>query len=296
MNIDIYPKFRELEISDAAVFNRAFKDNPPMISEFTFTNLYSWRRAYSLRVSLFDGLIILCSESESRKRFLNPVGKGDIKAAVEKILKDSGGVFFRLPEETIALFAKDNRFLIELDRDSWDYLYSAFDLTNLPGKKYDGKRNLIRKFKSGHAYEYITLNAGNAASCLDFEEAWCSLKNCDKVEGLNQEKRAIKDMVENFSFFGLIGAAIQINGVIRAFVIAQKLNPDTMVMHILKADPNIAGLYQMMLREFISRAGVTRFRYVNMEQDLGIEGLRKAKLSYHPCSMINKYTLSLFEQ
>ena len=296
MNIDIYPQFRELNIGDAAVFNRAFKDNSPTISEFTFTNLYSWRWAYSLRVSLFDGLIILCSESESRKRFFTPIGKGDIRAAAEKILKDKGGIFFRLPGETIVLFAEDNRFLIEPDRDNWDYLYSASDLLNLPGKKYDGKRNLIMKFKSGQAYEYITLNAENAASCLDFEEAWCSLKDCDKVKALSQEKRAIKDMVENFSFFGLTAAAIQINGVIRAFVIAQELSPDTMVIHIFKADPNIAGLYQTMLQEFIWRAGVTRFRYVNMEQDLGIEGLRKAKLSYHPCSMVNKYALSLAEQ
>ena len=295
MSIDIYPKFRELKISDAAVFDRAFKDRPPAISEFTFTNLYSWRRAYSLRVSLFDGLIILCSESEIRKRFFNPVGRGDVKAAVEKILKGSGGIFFRLPEEARALFAEDKRFRIEPDRDSWDYLYSASDLINLPGRKYDGKRSLIKKFKSERAYEYIILDAGNAASCLDFEEAWCSVKNCDKVEGLSQEKRAIKDMVENFSSFGLIGAAIQINGVIRALAIAQELNPDTMVIHILKADPAISGLYQAILQEFISRVGVS-FRYVNMEQDLGIEGLRKAKLSYHPCSMINKYTLSLFEQ
>ena len=201
MNIDIYPKFRELEISDAAVFNRAFKDNPPMISEFTFSNLYSWRRAYNLRVSLFDGLIILCSESEIRKRFFNPVGRGDVKTAVEKILKDSGGIFFRLPEETIALFAKDNRFLIEPDRDSWDYLYSASDLMNLPGKKYDGKRNLPR---------YI---------------------------------RIISD--------------------------------DT------------SGVYLPRGSEFsLCKYGA----------GFGNRGLRKAKLSYHPCSMINKYTLSLFEQ
>lgn len=295
MSIDIYPKFSELEIGDAALFNRVFKDNPPIISEFTFTNLYSWRRAYGLRVSLFDGLIILCSESEGRKRFFNPIGRGNVKAAIEKILKDSGGIFFRLSEETMALFAKDNRFTITPDRDNQDYLYNVPELINLPGKKYDGKRNLIKKFKSSHACEYITLNAENAASCLDFEEAWCSFKNCDKVEGLSQEKRAIKDMVENFSLFGLIAGAILMNGVIRAVAIAQKLNPDTIVLHILKADPNISGLYQTILQEFVSRLG-DGFRYLNMEQDLGIEGLRKAKLSYHPCSMINKYTLSLSEQ
>jgi len=97
-------------------------------------------------------------------------------------------------------------------------------------------------------------------------------------------------MVENFSIFGLISGAIMVKKAVCAVCLAQKLSPATLVMHVLKADPNIAGLYQTAMREFLSHeAG--NFQYVNLEQDLGIEGLRKAKLSYHPCAMVNKYSI-----
>jgi hypothetical protein len=292
MSIPIYPKFSALEINDTAVFDRAFEENPPLISEFTFTNLYAWRRAYALTVSFLDNLLIIGSASESGRRFFEPIGKGDKKAAVEKIMHDTGGIFFRISEGTKALFDNDSRCILELDRDNSDYLYTTVDLVNLNGKKYDGKRNLIRKFKSEHAYEYLPLTRDNVKLCLDFEETWCFIRNCDSVESLDNERQAIKDMVENFSTFWLIGGAILINGVVRAFAFAQKLNPRTLVNHVLKADPHIPGLYQTIMREFLVReAG--GFQYVNLEQDLGVDGLRKAKLSYHPCAMVNKYILKL---
>ena len=279
-----------IELNDLEAFTKAFEDNPPAISEFTFTNLYAWREAYKLSVSLLNNSLIVCSGSEKRRRFFAPIGKGDIKAAIEKILNDTGEIFFRLPEEIRASFNSDKRFIIELDRDNSDYLYNTADLVSLTGGKYDGKRNLIKKFKSEHAYEYIRLDQANARLCLDFEETWCSIKNCDRVEGLSNERRAIKDMVDNFSGFALIGGAIKVKGAICAVSLAQELNPATMVLHVLKADPNMTGLYQLMMQEFLAReAG--RFQYTNMEQDLGLSGLRKSKLSYHPCVMINKYTL-----
>ncbi len=291
MSIAIYPEFRGLELNDLEAFVKAFKDNPPVISEFTFTNLYAWRKAYKLSVSLLDNLLIIGSGSENRQRFFIPIGKGDIKTAMEKILNDTAaGVFFRIPEETRTLFDNDKRFIIELDRDNSDYLYNTADLVSLAGGKYDGKRNLIKKFKSEHAYEYIRLDPANARLSLDFEEAWCSIKNCDRVEGLSDERRAIKDMIDNFSGFALIGGAIKVKGAICAVSLAQELNPVTIVLHVLKADPNMTGLYQLMLQEFLARES-GRFQYVNLEQDLGLDGLRKSKLSYHPCTMINKYTL-----
>jgi uncharacterized protein len=290
MSIAIYPEFRCLELNGLEAFVKAFKDNPPAISEFTFTNLYAWREAYKFSVSLLDNFFIVCSGAQDRRRFFAPIGRGDIKTAMEKILNDTGEVFFRLPEEARALFANDSRFVIELDRDNSDYLYNTTDLVSLTGRKYDGKRNLIKKFKSEHAYEYIRLDQTNARLCLDFEETWCSVKNCDRVEGLSNERRAIKDMVDNFSGFGLTGGAIKVKDAICAVSLAQELNPATMVLHVLKADPNMTGLYQLMMQEFLVReAG--RFQYTNMEQDLGLDGLRKSKLSYHPCAMIDKYTL-----
>ncbi|TBR16496.1 DUF2156 domain-containing protein, partial [bacterium] len=208
--MESYPAFGEIKKEYLPLFEEAFKNDPPRISEFTFANLYAWKDAYRLKVSLLDDLIILRSESGLSLRFFNPIGKTDKKKAIEKILGDSGGIFVRIPEETKALFAADARFKIELDFDNSDYLYKVDDLTSLSGRKYDGKRNLIRKFQSTYVYEYIKMDAGSAGECLKFEETWCTLKDCDSVEGLNNERRAIRTMIENFPDFKLLAGAIKI--------------------------------------------------------------------------------------
>lgn len=288
MDIPKYPDFKPIEIEDLSVFNRFFKDYPPEISEFTFTNLYAWRETYKFKAAILSGMLIVCSGSEKQRRFFYPVGAGDIKSVMEEIFKGAGSIFIRLPETVKLLFENDARFKIDLDMDNSDYLFKTADLAALAGRKYDGKRNLIRKFKSKYQYEYFELKEENAAECLEFEEQWCTIKDCDSVASLDNERRAIREMINNCSSFGLIAGAIKIEGKISAVAIGEKLNPNTLVMHILKADPNIEGLYQAINNEFISRQ-CGNFRYVNLEQDLGVEGLRKSKLSYHPVKMIKKY-------
>ena len=287
----LYPNFIPLEIGHIEAFGQAFKNNPPKISEFTFTNLYSWRDAYKIKVSAFDDFIILRSESEPKLRLFDPIGMGDKKKAIKAILNDFKASFIRIPEETAGLFRDDTGFEVEDDMNNSDYLYRAEDLIVLKGEKYDGKRNLIKNFRLNNAYEYVSMNAGNADECLKFEDKWCTLKNCDRIEGLSNERRAIGEMMENYSDFELIGGMIKIQGNISAVALAQRLNPDTLVMHVLKADPNVGGLYQVMLQEFLTHEAGS-FNYVNLEQDLGIEGLRKSKQSYHPVGMIKKYSLS----
>ncbi len=295
MEIKKYPDFQPLAVSHKSFFDKAFLDDPPEISEFTFTNLYAWRQIYKLELSCLDGLIIVRSGSQTPERFFMPIGKGDVKKAVAAIAKDTNGVFFRVPESAVNLFSADPDFKAERDIDNSDYLFAAKDLIELAGRRYDGKRNLIKKFKENYSYEYIGLAGSNVKACLEFEDTWCLIKDCDSVEGLNNERQAFREMISNFSGFGLIGGAIKINNAIAAAAIAERLNPDTLVMHILKADPEIPGLYQTMMNDFISREGGA-FKYVNLEQDLGVEGLRKAKASYHPVRMINKYKLFLNAQ
>ncbi|MBF0522574.1 MAG: DUF2156 domain-containing protein [Candidatus Omnitrophica bacterium] len=285
-----YPVFEDLRFEDLAIFNKEFLDNPPSISEYTFTNLYAWREPYKLKACLLGRFIILRSEAGPQMRFFDPIGTGDKKSVMEEIFQKDNGIFVRLPEETIALFSNDPRFQVGLDRDNSDYLYKAEELITLQGAKYDGKRNRIKKFRSTCGYEYIPMTAMNAQECMAYEDQWCILKNCDGVEGLSHERQAIREMTKHFLDFELVGGAIKIEGMIRAVALAQRLNPETLVMHVLKADATLSGLYQTMLHEFLSReAG--NYLYVNFEQDLGEAGLRKSKQSYHPLKMIQKYTL-----
>ena len=111
------------------------------------------------------------------------------------------------------------------------------------------------------------------------------------MEGLFEERQAIREMIANCAEFDLVAGAIRVERKICALAIAQRLNPNTLVMHVLKANPNIPGLYQLIFNEFLSREA-RGYEFVNLEQDLGVEGLRKSKLSYHPSGMIKKYKIS----
>lgn len=286
-----YPQFIALDFEHKIFFDQAFKKYPPEISEFTFTNLFSWRRVYDYKVSLLDGLLILRLDAGEPARFLQPIGRADLTVVMERILEDTKGVFIRVSENAAGIFEKKSRFKVEEDRDNWDYLYLCSDLINLAGRKYDGKRNQIKKFISEYDYAYMDIKASDAALILEFEEAWCAIKDCGHVEGLNNERAVIRQITAHFADCGLRAGSITVKGKIRAVAIAEALNRETLVMHILKADPALAGLYQVMLNDFLRVHGKD-FKYLNLEQDLGIAGLRTSKQSYHPLRMTKKYTVS----
>jgi len=290
--IPAYPVFRQIEKEDKPIFVQAFKINPPEISEFTFTNLFAWRKIYRFQISQLGGFIIISLQQDGNTKFFNPIGDGDIGISVEKILKDKGGEFVRLPDKAKAIFENNHLFSIEPDRNNADYLYNTKDLVELKGKKYDAKRNFIKKFKAKNQYEYLKLREDNIQECLDFEEVWCSAKSCDSIKSLNDERQAFKEMLLNYSAFNLIGGVMKIKDRMAAVILAEPLSPRTLVLHIMKADPDIGGLYQTVLNEFLTRESL-RYDYVNMEQDLGVPGLRKAKLSYQPARILMKYTLRL---
>jgi len=287
-----YPEFIALDFEHKLFFDQAFKQCPPQISEFTFTNLFSWKRTYDYRVSLLDGLLILRSDAGEPVRFLQPIGAAEPVEVMRRVLEDTKGIFIRIPEDVAGFFAKSSHFKVEEDRNNWDYLYLYSDLLHLAGRKFDAKRNQIKKFKSEYDYAYLDINVFDAALILEFEDAWCTIKDCDHVEGLNNEREMVRQLIAHFADFGLKAGAIKVGGKIRAVAVAEALNTQTLVMHILKADPALAGLYQVMLNDFL-RVQAKAFKYVNLEQDLGIAGLAASKQSYHPLRLIKKYTVSL---
>lgn len=291
MRLAQYPDFEPLDSTHKPLFDAAFLAHPPVISEFTFTNLYTWRDAYKFKIAGFAGAVIIVSETKAGRQFFLPAGSGAPRQIIEKVLDDAPAVFARIPENIARACAQRKGIRIEHDPANDDYLYRTDELVNLAGRKYDGKRNFIRRFRAQRAYEYVDLHASHIPQCLAFKEKWCLLRDCDGVESLRNEKKAVREMILNCEEFGLIGGAVRVSGEIVAMAIGERLNPDTLVIHVLKAHADMPGLYQTMLNEFLSRRGGP-FAWVNMEQDLGVEGLRKAKLSYHPAHMVRKFIVT----
>ena len=211
---------------------------------------------------------------------------------MKKYFIDNGRkpIFKRISQDELKYFSgvgvPENSFVY--DRDNSDYLYNTSDLIGLRGKKYDGKRNHINKFNRRYTYEYIPLECSLLDECSRIMEEWCGEKGCDCQDGDYCERFANMELLRNYKTLGCKGALIKTDGKFEAFTVGEMLNEDTAVIHIEKAKSSIDGLYTLINQQFTLRewSGTT---YINREQDLGEEGIRKAKLSYHPVRLIDKY-------
>jgi hypothetical protein len=295
MNIPEFPDSRELTLEDKQLFDSLFAADPPEISAYTFTNIFAWRESYSTQVSRIGECILVHYNRKGTRTCLMPLGGRCARPAIEQAFRQAGDAsieFGYLPTSVVELFRGDPRYSLDLDRDNWDYLYLASDLIDLPGRAYDAKRNFINRLNSQHRYEYVRLNHELAAECHDFAERWCDEKFCETVEGLRRERCAVYQMLTNFGPLKLVGGAIRIEEQVVAFSLGEALNPETLVVHVEKADSSIDGLYQLINSEFCIHEA-PGYTYVNREQDLGVPGLRKAKESYHPTRLVETWRLRL---
>jgi len=294
-----YPHFREIRLDDAALFNAYFQKHPPLISEYTFTNLFMWRNYYRFIWMLWDGnLCILAHRPAHEPFYLPPVGDNSIRQCMINCIthlrsKGFTGEVQRVPEETINQHFKEvHEFDMLPDRNNADYVYLSEDLIRLPGNRYHRKKNQINQFKKKYPFQYQPLTLELVEQCLALETHWCDLKHCDQVPSLSGEEHAIHEALTNMQALNFTGGTICIDGKIEAFSLGERLNENTAVIHIEKANPAFEGLYQALSQMFSEQAW-SGFTYINREQDLGEAGLQQAKLSYHPHHFVNKFTLRL---
>lgn len=268
--------------------------------DLSWSNLCSWRFLYDTAYSVMDGNTVLFRfRLNGETVYLMPVGTGDLRKALEAIRDDSRRNFGRplavygVCREHLPLFEDflPGCWEVRADRDAADYLYLRTSLCTLSGKALQPKRNHINKFLRNYPdWEYSPIAAGNIAECLEMERTWCLANDCDRQEGLGQERRAVIYALHHFSELGLSGGLLRAGGRTVAFTFGMPINHDTFGLHAEKADSTVEGAYAMINREFARRIP-ERFVYVNREEDLGLEGLRKAKLSYHPALLLEKYTV-----
>ena len=291
--------FSEITLNSKTEFDYYIKKHNVQVSELTFTNFFAWRYFYKFRYAIIADLLCVVSFPCKGEAFaMMPIGDVDkerFAAAFSELKKyfiDNGRkpIFKRISQDELKYFSgvgvPENSFVY--DRDNSDYLYNTSDLIGLRGKKYDGKRNHINKFNRRYTYEYIPLECSLLDECSRIMEEWCGEKGCDCQDGDYCERFANMELLRNYKTLGCKGALIKTDGKFEAFTVGEMLNEDTAVIHIEKAKSSIDGLYTLINQQFTLRewSGTT---YINREQDLGEEGIRKAKLSYHPVRLIDKY-------
>ena len=170
----------------------------------------------------------------------------------------------------------------------------SVELAELKGKNFQPKRNHVNKFKRTYNYKYTPLTVDLIPHCLELEEKWCEEHDCEEEESLINERKALNIALRNFDALGLVGGALWVDDEIVGFTYGAPVNHDTFAVHIEKADSHIDGSYNILNQEF-ARHIPEQYVYLNREEDLGIPGLRKAKLSYRPVILLEKGYAELIE-
>lgn len=291
-----YPDFKPLSLEDRDQIRLFFDASPPVSSELTFTNLFMWRHHYNFRWCVgTDSLLIIGQTGDEPPFGFPPVGQHDLSVALRQLLlflskHTAKPEIHRVPEAVAQRHAAALSLEVLEDQANSDYVYRAESLINLSGRKYHGKRNQIKQFRSRYSYRYQPLNSDWIEACLDLEEQWCRLKSCVENPALLNEENAIREALLHFDKLDCRGAAILVDDSVVAFSFGEPLNPDTAVIHIEKANPEFSGSYAVINQEFCLNAW-SGFTYINREQDLGEPGLRRSKLSYYPDHILTKVIL-----
>lgn len=291
-------EFRKISVNDRNKINTALKKSDFMGCEYSFANNLAWCRLADSEICFYKDFYIICafSTDDGIPVFTLPSGDGNYTELFGEMKKFSENLGFPLKisgitEKSLEIISElfPDCFTYVLDRDSSDYIYKQSDLAELSGKKYHGKRNHLAKFNRLD-YEFSIMQENDFDECIYFLTDNYNKKSDTEYSAV-AEQYAINTYFNHFSELGLTGGIIRIGGRISALTIGEQLNSDTFCVHIEKADRQYDGIYTGINNCFV-RSCMNGFEYVNREEDLGIEGLRKSKLSYHPAFILNKYVLS----
>lgn len=289
-------EFRNVEPKDKAWMTPILSADGGMGSEYAFGTQYIWQLAYHTTVGRYKDFILRRSGDGKDKIYGFPVGRGDLKEVITVLMQDAEqiGSSFRIwgvtEEKKILLeTAMPGEFTYEADRNVADYIYRSEDLINLAGRKYHSKRNHLAQFGRTYSWTYEDLGDSNMQDCIALAKEWCIASGgCGSDNGLDKEACALKKTFEHYKELAFSGGLIRIDGKAVAFTIGEEINSKAFVLHFEKALAGYNGLYAAINNEFAKRH-LSGYEYINREEDLGIEGLRKAKLSYNPEILLEKY-------
>ena len=284
-------QLRKLTIHDKDILTPYLISNKYGICDFSFSNIFMWRHTYFVDYAIHKGfLVILTSDFQGSRHFFMPLGSGDPEAVIKDMIAWSFGqkqhfrmigVTERIVDE-LAFLGSD--FTVS-SAEVWDYIYSSEDLITLKGKKFHGKRNHINKFDSLYNYEYIVLETQHVPLCLALLDRW-NAEN-ESNPSIIAENIAVREAINNFTELGLTGGCLFIEGKLGAFALGQPLNDVMYAIHVEKALHDYEGIYSK-INQCFSERNCIGYKYINREEDMGIEGLRKSKMSYNPVILLKK--------
>ncbi|NLK65586.1 MAG: DUF2156 domain-containing protein [Tissierellia bacterium] len=290
--------FKKIELKDKEWIIPILKESVISGCHENFSNLFAWRDINNTNVVKVNEFLVAKQEiGDIKDVYLYPMGKGNVKPVIEEIMDSVNpkklifaGLSYEEMNELNEFFP--GKFIFKESRNDFDYIYKIEKLSTLKGKKLHRKRNHINVFKRNYpVWSFETITEENKAECIEMNKKWCLESGCKDDKSLLDENCATKYFFKYFKELKLEGGLIRVEDEVVAYTIGEVLSSDTYVIHIEKAFKNVQGAYPMINQQFAAwvQEKYPKITYINREEDMGVEGLRKAKLSYYPDKMADKY-------
>ena len=260
--------------------------------DLNFANIFCWSDTYHSEVAEVDGFLVIRFDIDGVKCYMQPVGGGDKSLILERLRDDAFAM--RAPLRLYGLSSEWRLFLerqypgefaFDAPRALSDYIYRTEDLARLQGRKYQPKRNHCNRFVAQHDWHTEPLSKDNIKDCIALNDKWLRMREVGDTE--RAEQQTLLRAFDNFEALGLRGLVLYAEGNPVAFSYGTAINHNTFCTHIEKHDAEVEGAATMINRA-MAQMLEDEFEFVNREDDLGLEGLRFAKMSYHPTLLLDK--------
>lgn len=287
--------FTKVELDDITWARPLLLGSGFRTTEYNFTNTFNWQTAFGFEIAKVDDFVLIRA-TKPQISYLFPAGTGDVMKAVQFIIETAKSEGHELRFHSLTLDAKEyleknfpEKFEFTEKRKYFDYIYSSEKLATLSGKKLHSKRNHINRFEQENgSWRYESIGAENCKVALEMCLDWYVQLSEEKDDSITEEKEALKKAFANFEKLCLKGGMIFIGEKCVAVTVGSAVSKNTIDVHFEKAYPQIQGAYAIINREFVKN-DAAEFEFINREDDMGLEGLRKAKESYQPVELLEKY-------
>jgi len=287
--------FKPVTLADRAFFEEHYARYPQLHSDNTFTNMVCWNHFAHYTYAYVEENIIIASTIGSVTRFRPPIGPRNpalLRSLIQLASDVSDNEPIVLIDPETALWMREVCPGINLvpDRNHFEYVYRAADLAELPGKNYLTIRRQINKFRKNCTNVVEPISKNNWEDVKRFLIEWCEWKGCEGDLVLAHEKEAVFFAIDHFDQLPLRGLVIRVFSKIGAISLYEPMTPDTALVHFEKGLPDCEGIYKAINNEAAVRLAKT-FTFINRESDLGVAGLREAKMRYHPHHMVEVFSM-----
>lgn len=296
--------FTGIKIEDKPMFDRLLSMNPYVDCEYLFSTLFMWQDVLGYERAIEADCIYVRHKYNGKMLYHFPIcSPENVSQCLDRLMEvtDNQLELFCVTEEQLDMMGleRSSYFTVIENRNYSDYLYDGEVLRTLAGKKLHKKRNHVKRFTRNYNWNFkiFTETGEETKHCMDILQQWDvnKLENASWQERLlvGNEMNALKKCMKYFDELGLIGGIMYVDGEPRGFTIGEvscRGGISTGIVHYEKCDSSFDGIYQT-INQMFAQSALSDVQYINRQDDMGVEGLRKAKLSYYPVRLVDKFTL-----